>query len=402
MDNKRLQFLIKSLIDNEITEEQLEELSTMLTTSGNEAVVFSEMEEVLNKVDKEPEELDLEKVYANITSDPRFINTHLSNHVIRPKNRFGFLSYAAAIFLICSSIGIGVYFYKAELKNTDVNKFTIANKPVNTKVNSNKATLTLSDGRQIVLDQTSEGELAEDNQVVISKSEEGQIVYNLSGLSGSAKSGELAYNTITTPNGGNYQVLLPDGTKVWLNALSSLRFPTAFLGKDRSVELTGEGYFEVAKNKTKPFFVTTGKVRIEVIGTHFNVAAYDDDHTIKTSLLEGIVKVNNNSSSAILKPGQQAVSQHSSSTIKINEANMDDVMAWKNGYFVFRDEPIEVIMKKVSRWYDIEVNYEGDMNGIAFGGKYLKNNTLNELLKSLELTGTVKFKIDGRRVTVMQ
>lgn len=402
LDNKRLQFLIKSLIDNEITKEQLEELSAMLKMPANDGVVFSEMEEVWNKISEDKSnEISSEDLYSTITSDSRFLNTSLQENFIRPKNRFGLLSYAAVIFLICS-IGVGVYFYKTSLKGFRNDKVAVSNKSIDKVINSNKAILTLSDGRQIILDQASQGELAEDSQAVISKTEDGQIVYNLSALKEKDHNGDLIYNTITTPNGGNYQILLQDGTKVWLNAMSSLKFPTVFSSKERVVELTGEGYFEVAGNAAKPFFVKAGGSKIQVIGTHFNVAAYNDDYAIKTSLLEGIVKVHSNSASVTLKPGQQAIQENSSSFINVRNANMDDVMAWKNGYFIFRDEPIEQIMKKISRWYDIDVKYEGDMSGKEFGGKYLKNNTLSELLKSLELTGTVKFNVEGRRVTVMQ
>lgn len=401
LDNDRLHFLVKSLVDNKIDKEELKELSEILKAPENESAMHLEMKNVwTNTVE---EQTDISKdVYLNIISDARFSQTQENTKkVFSIFNNKNIISYAAALLLI-SGVALGLYLFKHQNSDSGIARLATNNTAVNKIENSEKAILTLSDGREIVLDQAKSGELAQEKNAVISKTADGQVVYNLSALKQTATNKQLTYNTITTPKGGNYQVILPDGTKVWLNAMSSLKFPVAFAGEHRNVELTGEGYFEVAKDKTKPFVVVAKDMKVRVLGTHFNVSAYDDDSSVKTSLLEGSVKAETSSSSILIKPGQQAYLLNGSSSINVKDIDVDEIIAWKNGYFVFRNEPIESIMKKISRWYDIEVNYQGNLSGKEFGGKYLKTNTLSELLKSLELTGTINFKVEGRRVTVMQ
>ena len=262
----------------------------------------------------------------------------------------------------------------------------------------NKATLTLADGSNIDLNAARSGPLSKQGGVLVDKAGNGKLVYDANSANGDK--GAALNNILTTPRGGQYQLVLSDGTKVWLNAASSLKFPAVFTGKERNVELVGEAYFEVAKNKNMPFKVSTGKLNIEVLGTHFNVSAYQDDDAIKTTLLEGSVKLTTANSQALLKPGEQATlgqQQH----INIQSINTDDAVAWKNGYFVFNNENIQCIMKKISRWYDVEVVYYGKVDENDFGGTVSRFDSVNEVLKSLELTGTVHFKLDGRRITVM-
>ncbi|MCQ6961186.1 FecR family protein [Mucilaginibacter aquariorum] len=262
----------------------------------------------------------------------------------------------------------------------------------------NKATLTLADGSNIDLNAARSGLLSKQGGVLVDKAGNGKLVYDANSANGDK--GVALNNILTTPRGGQYQLVLSDGTKVWLNAASSLKFPAIFTGKERNVELVGEAYFEVAKNKNMPFRVSTGKLNIEVLGTHFNVSAYQDDDAIKTTLLEGSVKLTTANNKALLKPGEQATlgqQQH----INIQSINTDDAVAWKNGYFVFNNENIQCIMKKISRWYDVEVVYYGKVDENDFGGTVSRFDSVNEVLKSLELTGTVHFKLDGRRITVM-
>lgn len=403
LNNERLQFLLKSLANNEISEEELNELSALLENPENNELINSELQDIWNNTPVNSiSDIDND-AYLNIVSDARFDNSNgKKKHVFLTIKKNPWFLRVAALILLVSSVALGLYLVKDSNTSIPLNNQTelAANHPIK-NLNPNRATLTLSDGRQIILDEAVNGELAKEEHAVISKTEDGQIIYNLSALAKENEKGKSVYNTISTPKGGNYQLILPDGTKVWLNAMSSLKFPAVFTGNDRKVELTGEGYFEVAKNKAKPFFVTAGDATIKVLGTHFNVSAYKDENNIKTTLLEGSVKVGNKANAGVLKPGQQAEFAGASS-INIKEVNTDDIMAWKNGYFIFRDEPIQSIMQKISRWYDIDVSYNGDMRGKEFGGKYLKTNSLSELLESLELTGTINFKIEGRRVTVMQ
>jgi transmembrane sensor len=264
---------------------------------------------------------------------------------------------------------------------------------------SNKATLTLSDGSNIDLNDTEKGVLSNQGSVSVDKLSDGKLVYNIKGEGSHSQSAPILYNTITTPRGGQYQVVLADGTKVWLNSESSLKFPATFSGKERHVELTGEAYFEVAKNKNMPFKIAVNKMSIEVLGTHFNVNAYADDDEIKTTLLEGSVKLASGSNTALLKPGEQGVLQQQS--FKINAVNTEETVAWKNGYFMFDNENIQSIMKKVARWYNVDVVYTGNIDERGFGGTVSRFESVTGVLKSLELTGTVHFKLEGRRITVM-
>jgi ferric-dicitrate binding protein FerR (iron transport regulator) len=186
-----------------------------------------------------------------------------------------------------------------------------------------------------------------------------------------------------------------------LNAASSIKYPITFSGNERNVELTGEAYFEVAKNKDKPFNVKVNGMKVEVLGTHFNVMAYNDENSIETTLLEGSVKLTKKGASATLLPNQQGSLSRDAQGFRVTEVVAQDIIAWKNGFFKFDNENIETIMRKVARWYDVDITYEGDLTRQNFGGTVSRFNDLSKLLKTLELTGTIHFKIDGRRITVM-
>ncbi|HMF72741.1 MAG TPA: FecR domain-containing protein, partial [Flavitalea sp.] len=261
---------------------------------------------------------------------------------------------------------------------------------------SNKASLTLSDGTTIVLDDAANGLLTTQAGIKISKTTDGQLKYDASRPQPSHANG---FNTIHTPRGGQYQVVLPDGSSVWLNAASSLKFPTVFSGNERKVELTGEAYFEVAKNKVKPFIVASGNQTLEVLGTHFNVNAYQDDGKIRTTLLEGSIKVSHTQTNAfsLLVPGQQAELRKE---IKVTKVDVKQSIAWKNGYFVFASENIQTLMQKIARWYDVDVEYEGRVTTEGFVGSISRFEDVSEVLHMLQLTGMVHFKIVGRKIIV--
>lgn len=319
------------------------------------------------------------------------------NHKFRWMYWYKF-SAAAAMAVIFLSIGL--YFY---LNSPVTQSKLVAKKDMKNDIapGSNKALLTLADGSQIVLDNSSNGVLANQGNTVVRKEKDGQLVYDFSkSLSPNDKLHTVAYNSISTPRGGEYQLLLPDGTKVWLNAGSSLKFPVAFNGKQRKVELLGEAYFEVATNKKIPFTVITGQTEVEVLGTHFNVNAYQDISGVNTTLLEGSVRLKNGEKQTLLKPGQSGI-YTSSGDFTLQEVDVEEAVAWKNGYFVFQDENIRSIMAKAARWYDVEVEYRGNMTDKNFWGKVSRYENISELLKNMELTGSIHFKIEGRRVIVM-
>ena len=293
-----------------------------------------------------------------------------------------------------------------------------------TKINSNiqkndvdpggdKAVLTLADGSSIVLDSAQNGALAQQGNTKVIKIN-GKLNYNASGKA----TDEILYNTIATPRGGQYQVELSDGTKVWLNAASSIRFPAVFAANERVVEVSGEVYFEVAhldlsinnidakKAKTKvPFIVKiktpSGNVgQVEVLGTHFNINAYDDESILKTTLLEGSVKFVKDGANTMLKPGQQSQLLKSGQLNVADAVDVDKVVAWKNGFFDFDGSDFETIARQLSRWYDVEVVYNRKIDDL-FHAEIPRNTKLSDVIKALELTGKVRFEIDGKKIIVM-
>lgn len=302
---------------------------------------------------------------------------------------------AAGMIIIALSAGLLFYFFENK-PNKDQSIYAQEIKP-----GGDKAVLTLADGSKINLSDVAQGQLAEQSGISISKTADGRLIYKVVEVSGGSESGKnMGYNTIETPLGGQYQVYLPDGTKVWLNAGSVLRYPVKFTGDERSVELKGEGYFEVAKVKNKTFKVSSAEQTIEVLGTHFNVMAYTDEKVIKTTLIEGSVKISNARYSKLLTPGEQSV-VHGGNEIQINEAaDIEDVMAWKNGYFKF-NENLESIMIKISRWYNVDIKYEFKPDSdLVFAGKISRTRDIDAILKIMEYTGKVHFKVEGRVVTV--
>lgn len=305
--------------------------------------------------------------------------------------------YAAASILIM--IAVGSFFIRKDKKAEMVSKVPVDIKQ-DIRPGSNKAVLTLSSGEQIVLTQPHAGILAREGAAQIIKKENGELVYNL-GDKTSEHNTKPVYNTITVPRGGQYQLVLSDGSKVLLNAASSLTYPAEFSGRYRNVELKGEGYFEVAKNASMPFIVKASDVEVRVLGTHFNISAYSDDANITTTLIEGAVSMNKGKQTKRLAPGQQGISAYTNSEISVQPANLEQTMGWVKGNFVFKDLNIKEVMKIASRWYDIEVEYRGNVQSKKFGGTTSRFSNITELLDYMKITGGVNYKIEGRRVILM-
>jgi len=294
------------------------------------------------------------------------------------------ISAAAIIFII----SVGTLFYLDHLKKSDA-KHAISGEMNDISPGGNIATLTLADGRKISLTDAKNGQLAEQSGIKISKNAEGQLIYSISNSENSSQS--LAYNIIETPPGGQYQVILPDGSKVWLNSASSLRYPVRFTGNERKVEISGEAYFEVAHNRRMPFRVINNSQIVEVLGTHFNIMAYPDESSTNTTLLEGSVRIIKDNKSKIISPGQQT--RVKNGNINVATVDVSQVTAWKEGYFMFKNEDIQSIMRQISRWYNLEVKYEGTIPEKAFGGKISRSRNVSEVLEILESTGSIRFKI---------
>lgn len=292
----------------------------------------------------------------------------------------------AAAVLACITIGAYLWQQPVSTQKPPVIAHTIHDIAPGT----NKATLTLADGSIIPLDSAG-------NKVI-----QPGIQQQGSALLYDGDAAEVSYNTLTTPRGGQFQVQLPDGTKAWLNAASSLRYPTVFTGSERKVTITGEVYFEVMKQAEKPFKVIVSDLsEIEVLGTHFNVNAYNDEPAVYTTLLEGTVRVVHGESKVVLQPGQQAELSQSRPGIRTGAANVSQAVAWKNGLFDFHNKGLEEVMRQLTRWYDIEVIYEGKIPNIEFGGKVQRDLPLSKLLLFLEKSD-VHFRLDkDRKLTVL-
>ncbi|WP_316751874.1 FecR family protein [Pedobacter gandavensis] len=299
----------------------------------------------------------------------------------------------AASLLMC--LGIGVYFQQ---RNTYQNDQELAASLI--VPGSNKARLVLGTGEVILLDTLKNGSQNFEGGVQITKTKDGQLIYT---IKDSGNKNASLINTIETPRGGQYQVRLPDGTEVWLNAASKLKYSNDFKAKKREVTLSGEAYFEVAHLANRPFLVHTSNQVVEVLGTHFNVDAYPDEENQVTTLLEGQVKTSSKKQNVLLKPGEQAILDLQHDRLKKAEADLESVMAWKNGDFIFKDENLASVMKKVERWYDVDVVFQDvDPKAIKLGGWVSRSKNISGLIKIIEPITGLKIRIDGRRVTVMK
>lgn len=301
--------------------------------------------------------------------------------------------WAAAVFVVICGVG-GYFFFLRQPQQQLANR---SNTTVENEVapGTNKALLTLNDGSTVALDSAGNQLIRQGNTTI--RQQNGLLQYKTSGTTAG-----IAYNTLTTPRGGQFKLVLPDGTKVWLNAASSVRYPTAFTEKERRVKITGEVYFEVAKNAAMPFMVdVNSSTEVEVLGTHFNINAYKDEAAINTTLLEGKVRVNANQQPGIvLKPGQQARLGTNGALQLFKDVDTSQVIAWKDGWFQFHLANLPEVMRQVSRWYDVEVKYQGDITDVIFEGRIQRDLTLAQVLKILEKYH-VHFHVEAKTITVL-
>jgi transmembrane sensor len=377
MQNREAKELLKNYREGKCTEEEIAILESWYLDGKDEAgdLVWDELLQARDKV------------WASLPVHDQH------KHAVRLWPRIA----VAASVMICVAAGLLFYQKRQALATANDQKVTAI------VPGGNKAVLTLVDGSKIALNEAANGSLARQSGIMVTKAKDGQLIYqiNAGSLDKTQKNLTTEYNTITTPKGGQYQVNLPDGTKVWLNAASSLTFPVVFARNERKVKLSGEGYFEVAHNKLQPFKVTSDSQTITVLGTHFNVSAYKDDNHIATTLLEGKVKVQLNEIDvyAELNPGEQSVLK--GRTFNVQKVNADNAIAWVNNSFVFDNEELGSIMRKISRWYNVEVACPPDMEKIEFSGTGSRSKSIQDILKIIEFTESVHFKFEGRRITVM-
>lgn len=400
MDKTELQLLASRVLNNEATHDECEQLNNWFEAGllEGEELVFT----------KEPENVEAVKSRLfNAINDKLAFEPE--KNVLRKRKLWPYLSAAAVVLIIC---GLSFLYFSQyhKLKVEDVYVQEV-------NPGGNKAILTLSNGQVINLSDANDGKLVEAAGLTVTKTKDGQLIYDLhdAAKEGDEKEAAISYNTISTPRGGQYQLILPDGTRIWLNAASTLKFPTSFASlSSRDVELSGEAYFEVKEDKTKPFRVINTHIEgrnqlIEVLGTHFNVNAYSDERTTKTTLLEGKLRVTQGdlnveksklwTKGLILNPGQQSVLDKTQLT-KTELTDVEESIAWKNGYFQFDHVKLEAIMRQISRWYDVTIRYEGAVPQLEFGGQIQRNLTLNQVLKLLNKS-EVHFRIEGKEVIVM-
>ena len=296
---------------------------------------------------------------------------------------------AAAVLLISLSFA---YLYLTKSEHKDNQKQIASATPI--KPGTNKAVLTLANGEKINLSDTASGQVAVQSGIRIIKTPNGGLIYEA--INSSADKNRVNdYNTIEAPLGGQWQVILPDRSHVWLNAKSRLKYPVNFTGRERKVELEGEAYFEVAKDKQHPFIVASKDQKIKVLGTHFNVNAYPEETVIKTTLIEGAVAINEKT---ILRPGQQSIFNKGETKVVMADVEME--IAWKDGRFIFDGQDFKTIINNISRWYNVDISYDPALADLHFGGRISRTRNLGGVLKMLEGTGDIKFKIEGRRISM--
>ncbi|WP_300598909.1 FecR domain-containing protein [Niabella sp.] len=398
LSRERIIYLLEAYTSQKATSQEEEELWDWMQHAQEDVLLKDYVHTLWNghQPDQTFSEVDWDRIFNAIVS-----RNETMQPIPRGKRLFMHWYQVAAAVAIFAVLSAGLYFafYKKGVSQQPVTAFQDIKAP-----QTNRATLTLSNGQKVYLDSMVQGALVAQDGVNVLKLTDGRIVYK-----GSAS--EELYNTLTNPRGSKViDMLLADGTHIWLNSGSSIRYPAAFVGNERKVSITGEAYFEVAHDAKRPFKVILPSFKgvqggeITVLGTHFNVNAYDDEKMIKTTLLEGSVLLNLPSSAPVkraarLKPGQQA--RITEDLVVAGNSNLEEVMAWKNDRFDFGEKTdIETLMRQLARWYDIDVHYAGKINA-HFGGSISRQVNVSEVLKLLEATGGVKFRIEGKTVTII-
>ena len=352
--------------------------------------VFENSDDYVSRLSSEEDKLVNARLKNKIERSIQMAETAPRTGLGRRLNR-GWLKAAAAIVILA---GTTVYFYTSANKPEQTVATAAPGNPSEILPGKTHAVLTLADGRKVTLDDASGPEIAKTTGIRITKKSGGELVYEVVGTAATA---EPLYNIVETPRGGQYQITLSDGSKVWLNAASSLKFPASFAQSERRrVELKGEAYFEIAHDKLHPFEVITDEQQVEVLGTHFNVNSYEDEPFTTTTLLEGSVKVTAGSQSKMIRPGQETKVREG---IRLGQA-ADDAIAWKNGITSFDKADIKSIMRKVARWYDLDVQYEGAIPRRSFTGGISRKDDLSALTRILE-SSNIRYRLEGRLLTIM-
>lgn len=396
MEKDRLQKLLLKYTSGHIDKPELAELFDYVIANGESPEMQSLLAELLETtVSDDRLQLDADSLYRRIT--------HAYEATQRRNSRFRLSKWwysAAAILLVAISVWLSNRYLLSGVDAPD----TIEMRTVTTAP-TDKPLLRLADGRTIYLDSVINGVFASEDGMQISFHNDAIYYTDTS----TAPSSQRLENTIVTPKGRQYQVVLPDGSRLWLNAASTVTYPVRFNNDQREITLSGEVYLEVEHAADWPFVVHTETQRIEVLGTKFNVSAYPDDLTAMTTLVEGRVKVSttgtanaNSQHSLVLKPGQQVVSSENDALLRMNRVDPEEIISWKDNLFVFSNEEISDVMKKVSRWYDVEVEYKDGMAGKRIGGDIPRFDGVEELMEALEYTGLLRYEQKGGVIVIMK
>jgi transmembrane sensor len=404
MQSQRIHYLLDRYIKGLLTGEDEQELAKLLQDPAQESFFEAELVRLL-----EAEAMgiagqgEMTEAAAGQTWEPvlqRVLSVDKTDEA--RVRRIGYLFRrwsVAAILLLLLGGGALLFLHSRDARPV----VTVATKPTAPPIQpgANKAILTLANGQQIILNNVQKGTIGQQGNIRVVKLDSGQLAYASPTVESPAD--QLAkgplYNTITTPRGGQYQVTLADGTKVWLNAESSIRFPTAFAGKNREVELTGEAYFEVKADKSKPFLVKAGQTETRVLGTNFNIMAYSDEGAVKTTLLDGAVSMALGTRSALLQPGEQGQYDAGRGNMTTRMVNTRAVVAWKDGYYFFDRTPVQNVMRQIARWYDVTIVYQGVAPKDEIVGKLPRTADVKDVLHIMELIG-IHFKIEGKTIVV--
>ncbi|WP_406823757.1 FecR family protein [Pedobacter sp. KACC 23697] len=386
---QRINELLMQYLDKRISEADFKELFEYLDNAEYKPI----FDDFMKKSEKET----LPDVTANHVDWDHMYQQIVENE--QKKSKFGLIINFGKKLTIAASLVMMVYLGYRRYHKSDVVHNVINVQKKDLAPGKNKAILKLADGSEIILDDRHNGILTTQGAVEISKSDQGTLAYMAEQNSASEK---IYINTLSTPRGGHFKLMLPDKTMVWLNAESSITFPSTFNGNERKVKVTGETYFEVSKNEHKPFIVESGAAQVEVLGTHFNVNVYPNEENSAVTLLEGSVKLSRQRHSKILLPGQQAVFNPKNEQIRVKYVDVDNVVDWKNGLFIFEDASIPEVMRQIERWYDVDVKYIGKIPGIKFNGALSRNNKVSKLLKLLQAAGNIEFNIHNKTIEVKQ
>ncbi|WP_158798361.1 FecR family protein [Pedobacter sp. L105] len=391
-NQERLKFLYQQFLANNLTEQEIEELFVHFQTPDEKELNFlirQEFEQTEAETNASPmEEILLDRVHAHLKD-------HIHSGDEKNTNKRRLLIYgiaAAASILLCISIGTTYYLMSKQQPGQQI----VQHELIDIKPGSKKATLILSNGKMISLNDVRTGMLAQQGNTTVTKSADGRVVYH---QNKSDESGAIVYNTITTPRAGYYPLTMADGTVAILDAESSIKYPVSFNKTERMVEVTGQVYFEVKYNSAQPFRIKVKGQTIEDLGTKFNVNAYDDEPSMKTTLIEGSVRITKEKQTVVLKPGQQATTELNKNTIQVQAVDTEDAIAWKNGQTSFKNENIEEIMRQAGRWYNLDVRYQGQPSKRQFIGGISRTANLSDLLKILEFNN-VHYKISGNTITI--